>query len=137
MKIWHSFGSEHSMNLVMIGRFQNVGDAELAKDIIDQVIAQVSTEVQSGIIEVGEQNTDTFSDDMRSLLSRHQIYTLGPAELEQFAYEVRLRVEDQAIVITSDESDLSAFLKIMVDKGARVEVYSAHRIPGTGYGRGG
>ena len=28
MKIWNGYGSEHSMNLVMIGRFKTVGEAE-------------------------------------------------------------------------------------------------------------
>jgi hypothetical protein len=135
MKIWRGYGSEHSMNLVMIGRFENAGDAARAEEAIEDITAQVSVEVQAGAIEVGERSADTYSDDMRALLSRHGIYTLGSFELEQFAYEVKVVLEGDSVIITSDESDLFAFLKVLIDKGARVEVYSAHHYPGTGYGR--
>jgi len=33
------------------------------------------------------------------------------------------------IVVTTDELEVSGFLKLMVDKGAKVEVYSAHDYP--------
>ena len=35
MKIWQSFGSEHSSNLVMIGHFKNVADAQEAQKLIE------------------------------------------------------------------------------------------------------
>ena len=38
MKLWNAFGSEHSMNLVIIGRFNEVRDAELAKELIDRLV---------------------------------------------------------------------------------------------------
>ena len=42
---------------------------------------------------------------------------------------IRSELKDQQVVITTDEPDVSAFLKLMVDKGARVEVFSAHDYP--------
>jgi len=42
MKIWRGYGSEHSSNLVMIGRFKTVGDAEAAKRIIDRLAEQIT-----------------------------------------------------------------------------------------------
>ena len=47
-----------------------------------------------------------------------------------------LTAEDDKVVVTTNESDVSAFLKVMIDKGARVEVYSAHDYPETQCGRG-
>ena len=44
MKIWYSYGSEHSMNLVMIGSFKQVADAEEAKRLIDELAEQVRKE---------------------------------------------------------------------------------------------
>ena len=44
MKIWNAFGTEHSMNLVMIGRFKEVRNAEEAKRLIDRLTEQVIDE---------------------------------------------------------------------------------------------
>jgi hypothetical protein len=135
MKVWQLFGSEHSANLVMIGRFKEVGDATKAKEIIDSIIEQVRADEEAGRIKIGDQ-TDRYSRGMLDLLGKVEVHSIGPAELEQFAYEVTLKVESNAIVLTTEEIDVSAFLKVLLDKGARVEVYSAHDYPGTEHGRG-
>ena len=137
MKVWRGYGSEHSMNLVMIGRFKDAGDATKAKEVIDQITEQVGVDIEADHIEVGEQ-TDRYSDDMLTLLgSGVNVHGINPAELEQFAYDVSVEVEDDKVLVTTEEIDVSAFLKVLLDKGARVEVYSAHHHSGTGYGRGG
>jgi len=43
---------------------------------------------------------------------------------------------DNSVPRSTDEIEVSALLKILLDKGARVEVYSAHVYPDTEYGRG-
>ena len=48
MKLWAGFGSEHSMNLVMIGRFVDASDAAAAKRLIDDLIALVMEEQEAG-----------------------------------------------------------------------------------------
>ena len=126
MKLWYGYGAEHSMNLVMIGRFRDAAEAAKANEVIERLIQRVSAEVQDGTIQPGE-HTDRFSDPLRALISELDLYTIGPAELEQFAYDVTVRLERERVVIKSDEADLSAFLKVLIDQGARVEVYSAHR----------
>lgn len=126
MKIWHQFGSEHSMNLVMIGSFKNVSDAQVAKDLIEALIDEVSGE------------PDTFDDDpkevrfspkMLDFLLKSNLMTVGAAELDQFKYDFRVEMTDNKVVLTTDESEVSAFLKVMLEKGAKVEVYSAHDYP--------
>ena len=42
MKIWNSYGSEHSGNLVMIGTFKDAGEEERAKEIIDEITEFIS-----------------------------------------------------------------------------------------------
>lgn len=135
MKIWYGHGSEHSMNLVMIGHFQDVSSAAQAKEVIDQLTEQVRTDEQAGLIEVGGQ-TDRFPDGMLERLQHLRVHILSPADLEQFCYDFDIKLKDSMIVLKTDESDVSAFLKVMIDKGARVEVYSAHEYPDTPYGRG-
>jgi len=130
MKIWYGFGSEHSTNLVMIGKFMHTDDAKKAKKIIDQL-----TENLTGKIEVGRPQ-NRFEDDVLDILKNADIYTLGRTELEQFLYEVNTRVEDDKLILITEESDVSAFIKLMIDQGAKVEIFSAHDYPDSGYGRG-
>ena len=135
MKIWYQYGSEHSANLVMIGRFEDATEATKAKEIIDAITKQVVDDEGSGTLVIGSPS-ERYGNEMLALLGRLNIGSIGPQELEQFAYEVDVKVEGSDIVLTTDELDISAFLKVMFLRGARIEVYSAHDHPGTGHGRG-
>ena len=136
MKIWHGYGSEHSMNLVMIGLFKEARDAASAKHVIDQLTAQVQVEIDAGRIKYDEPTT-RYSDEVRDLLYNLSMYNLGADELKQFSYDISTNLNGDQVVLTTDEPDVSAFLKVLIGKGARVEVYSAHDYPGEGHGRGG
>ena len=125
MKLWTEIGSEHSMNLVMIGRFVDASDAADAKRLIDQLIALVMEEQAAGQHLVGEAQ-DRFSDNVREFLRQNDFYSIGPSELEQFAYDVRVEHSGHTVEVSTDESDVSAFLKVLLDHKARVEVFSAH-----------
>lgn len=134
MKIWKGYGSEHSMNLVMIGHFRQARDVEEAKKLFDQLVNQASHDAEKSRNSTVPQ--DRFTEGMLELLRAAKLYSLAPAELEQLLYDVRVDVEGNKIVITTNEIDVSAFLKVLIEKGARVEVYSAHDYPDTAYGRG-
>jgi hypothetical protein len=129
MKIWNSYGSEHSANLVMIGRFKDAASAKEAKAIIDEI-----THYMMNTDDDYEQ-ADSFSDAALDLLRKVKFYSIRATELAQFTYDVRSEVKKDQVVITTDELDVSAFFKLLIDKGARVEVYSAHDYPDTGEGR--
>ena len=135
MKVWYSHGSEHSTNLVMIGRFKNALAAAKAKQVIDSIIHQLNVDVEAGLMSIGDRS-DRFTDGMQSLLRKADCYSIGPAELEQFGYEATVKLEAKEVVVKTEEIDVSAFLKVLLDHGARVEVYSAHDYPDTGHGRG-
>ena len=135
MKFWYGHGSEHSMNLVMIGHFQSSRDAETAGQVIEWLTNLVNTDEEAGLIKIGGE-TSHFTDGMRALLDKVKVYSIGASELEQFAYDVSVKVENDRVVITTDEIDVSAFMKVLIDKGARVEVYSAHDYSDSEYGRG-
>lgn len=130
MKIWYGYGSEHSMNLVMIGQFKTVGKAKEVKDTIDFFMQKLP-----GKIDIGS-SRDQYGDDVIKLLIDIGCYTITPVELEQFLYETHIKIEDNKIILTTEEADVSAFLKLMVDKGAKVEIFSAHAYPDAEYGRG-
>jgi hypothetical protein len=125
MKLWAGFGSEHSMNLVMIGRFVEAADAADAKRLIDQLTTLVLEEQAAGQLEVGEPQ-DRFPDMIREFLQKNDFWIIGPTELEQFAYDVHVEQIGNTVEVRTDESDVSAFLKALLNHQARVEVFSAH-----------
>jgi hypothetical protein len=135
VKIWYQHNSEHSANLVMIGHFKDATQATKAKEIMDALTQQVAADQSSGVLTVGTPS-ERYGKEMLDLLARLNVSSIGPQELEQFAYEVSIKVEGDDIVLTTDELDVSAFLKVMVQQGARVEVYSAHDYPSTAHARG-
>lgn len=135
MKVWNGYSTEHSMNLVMIGHFKEAKDAESAKKLIDKLTAQVDSESEL-YSPHAERPERRFSDAMLQMLADENFMMVGPVELEQFQYDCRLTLEGEKLILTTDEVDVSAFLKVMLDKGARIEVYSAHAHQDTEYGRG-
>lgn len=128
MKIWNGYGSEHSMNLVLIGKFKREQDAEKVEKDIDKLSAQASKD-DSHSISFGEPEDQRFSDDMLSLLRSLKLNTLGPADLGQLVFEHHLRREGDRITVTTDEAEVSAFVKLFIEAGAKVEVFSAHDYP--------
>jgi len=128
MKIWTGYGSEHSMNLVLIGKFRQARDAENVKDLLEKISDQAARD-EAYLISHSSPEYHRFSEEKLSLLRSHKIHTLSPVDLEQFASEHHIDYNNDCITVTTDEVDVSAFIKIFVDAGARVEVYSAHHYP--------
>lgn len=135
MKIWYQHGSEHSANLVMIGHFTNATEATKAKEIIEELTKQVGKEQANGTLILGNPS-ERYGEAMLNLLGRLNVASIGPRELEQFAYEVEMKIQGDDLVLTTEELDISAFLKVMFLNGARIEVYSAHDFPEAAHGRG-
>lgn len=133
MKIWFGVGTEHSMNLVMIGHFEDAASAEQARDLIDQFTTAARTEYEEKRLEAGEYS-DRYSEPILDLLNSTDVHSIEPNELQQFLYGANVERNGSEVVITTDEIEVQAYLKLMLSEGARVEVYSAHDHPGTGYG---
>lgn len=128
MKIWTGYSSEHSMNLVLIGKFKQTKDAEAVSDVIKKLGEQASKDDAYAIAHAPPED-QRFSDGMMALIQQFQLYTLAPEELGQFNFEHSVKQDGDTIKISTDEADVSAFIKLFVDRGARVEVYSAHHYP--------
>ncbi len=123
MKIWQGYGSEHSERLVMIGHFKTAKDAEEAQKLIDHLTKSLAREIDVGSLK------ERFPENVKEILRKADCYYFGPTELEQFLYDVQIRVEGKNIVLNTDESEVSAFFKLMFNNGARVEIYSEHDYP--------
>ena len=136
MKIWTGFGSEHSANLVMIGRFKEASKAKQVKEMIDRLTEQAMNEDEMPRYDAAFRHR-RYSEPMSKLLDEFHIYSVGPTELEQLQYDVSHEVKDNAIIFKTDEIEISAFMKILIDKGAHIEIYSAHDYPDTEKEQGG
>ncbi|MFA5164014.1 MAG: DUF6375 family protein [Candidatus Omnitrophota bacterium] len=130
MKIWREFGTEHSWNLVMIGTFKNSDDAKKTKELIEQLTEKLHDKVNVG------KSSDRYPEEVSNVLREADCFILSPFELEHFLYDISTHVEGDKIILKTDESEISAFFKLMVHNGARVEIYSAHDYPDEKYGRG-
>ncbi|MCL8023779.1 DUF6375 family protein [Nocardioides bruguierae] len=135
MKLWNGFGTEHSMNLVMIGQFKDVTFARAAKRILDRLKEGAKAEEKAGRLVIGDPLVE-FSDELFKILSEAEIYSLTYADFEQFLYDdTKVSLSGDQIVIETDEVEVIAFVKVLLDKGAKLEMYSGHDFKDTGYGR--
>jgi hypothetical protein len=119
MKIWNNYGSEHSSNLVMIGSFKDVGSAKLAMEAIEKITDFVC----SGDNDYDE-NTERYPDGLMKLLEEIKFHSVNPSEIGQFRMIVNSNLEENKIVVRTDEIEISGLLKLLLSKGARVEVCS-------------
>ena len=136
MKIWKSFGSEHSMNLVMIGSFKEISSAKNAHDLILRCRDQMESGELYVFSDWNDPPNQRFTDEQRDFLTEAGLYSLSVEELEQFATDVSIEIEDNRLVLWTDEDDVSAYVKILLKFGGKIEVFSAHDYPGSGHGRG-
>ena len=112
----------------MIGHFKSVADAAQAKRIIDRIQEQVKVDVKAGRMSESDL-PQRFTDHIMSLFKELEMYIVAPSELSQFNYEFDVEQQGDSLVLTTEEYDVSAFLKILVSGGARVEVFSRHDTP--------
>ncbi|MGJ5068872.1 DUF6375 family protein [Bradyrhizobium oligotrophicum] len=111
----------------MIGSFKQPSDAAEAEDLIAKISELAQNEPNRSFND--DPREARFSKEMLDFFMKANLMTIGPSELEQFSYEVNVERQDNKIVLKTDESDVSAFLKLLIDRGARVEIFSAHEYP--------
>lgn len=116
------------MNLVLIGKFKRTQDADKVEKDIQKLSAQ-ATKDDSHFLAFGEPEKQRFSDDMLSLMRTLKLNTLGPADLSQLVSDHNLERDGDRITVTTDEAEISAFVKLFIEAGAKVEVFSAHDYP--------
>jgi hypothetical protein len=134
MKLWRSFGSEHSSNIVMIGAFKSEDDAKKIEKLFQELHQVATDEHAAGRLKDDWSNT-RYSEPLLKFLSERNISDLGYNDAAIFLYEYHLSRDGSRLVLTTEEGELNAFIKLMMKGGAKIELYSAHDYPGK-YGRG-
>lgn len=75
------------------------------------------------------EGADRYSEGLLGLLQKIRCHSVSPSEFEQFRLDIGTKQSGDRLVIRTDEIEVSAFLKLLIDNGAKVEVYSAHDYP--------
>lgn len=125
MKVWHGYGTEHSMNLQLIGHFADRGEAHAAEQAIRILTKAAESEQAAGRLEYGEPPR-LFSGELLAAMTEVSIHSLGYGDVEQFLYDVEVKVVGSDVVLKTDEIDIIAYVKVLLLKGAKVEMYSRH-----------
>jgi hypothetical protein len=126
LKIWTGYGSEHSYRLVMIGHFADETAAAVTKEKFDKLTEHVAAQLNAGTMDIGWDSDERMSDALRDALAELGLYNLGVSEVSNFAYEFDTELRGDSITLTTDEGEVQGFLKVMLDGGARIEVFSGH-----------
>lgn len=124
MKIWIGYGSEHSANLVIIGKFESDNDAEAALNLLNEATAIARADEAGGVLSPGEV-TKTFSPAIMDLYQCTEL-SLNYGDPEELLYDYQAKRESNKVVITTDETDINAFIKVLLHHAAKIEIYSAH-----------
>ena len=107
----------------MTGQFKTTADAEEAKQLIDRLTEELGDKIDIGSFR------ERYSDDVLKLLRETDCYMLSPSELEHFLYDNMTYLKNNKIILRTEETEVSAFLKLMIENGAKVELFSAHYYP--------
>ena len=122
MKVWKSYGAEHSLSLVIIGRFKEIADAEEFESLVKTLTEDLRN--LSGF-DIG---ADRYGPELLDYLGKKDIFCMSPQQLGQLFYERNMERQGNKIRIDSDD-DLNALVSLLVHQGAKVEVFSAHHYP--------
>jgi len=128
MKIWYGYGSEHSANLVIIGTFDTVQDARSAQGLLQDLSHIARDDESKGKLKVDGGNT-TFSEEFLKYCSENNFHWFGYDDPVDFLFDYDLKLDGDQVILTTEETQIEAFIKAMLHKGAKIEVYSAHDHP--------
>ncbi len=130
MKVWFGHGSEHSAAIVMIGEFKTAEEAESVQRLIDEISGQASDDYSNDIVKHWSKN-ERYSDETEDRLHQRDLHFLSPSDIADFALnQPNIEKKGKELHFWTDDVEIGGFIKLMVNKGARVQVYSAHNYPG-------
>ncbi|MGW5230743.1 DUF6375 family protein [Streptomyces nodosus] len=123
MRIWHSYGSEHSMDLVLIGTFETVSGAEAAMERMEGLKTLAEAEwSDDDWLRADERMPRALADE----LGRLRLYDMGRSDVDIYALDYSVQRTGSTVRVWTEESEVQGFVKVLVNLGARVEVLSRH-----------
>src|SRR5690606_27711733 len=98
MKIWMGYGSEHSANLVIIGKFKSAEEAQDAIRLIERMSEAAVADMEDGNIVPGEISTK-ITDRFLKISKDEKFYSLGHGDAEQLLNEFHHKQVGDSVVI--------------------------------------
>lgn len=129
MKIWFGYGSEHSANLVMIGHFKTVDEAKAALETIQKIEQKAGEDQASGRIDPYGGDNQRYPDALLEVAKEFDIWDLTPSDYASFVFEVHAKQVGSRLEFWTDDTEILGYVKLLVHRGAKVEVYSRHDHP--------
>ena len=124
MKFWIGYGSEHSMNLILIGRFETI---ELARTAVEK-IAALRELAESEIPEPSwAPREERLTKQFRQTMWDMDIHNMGRDDVANFIYDYQIDQSGKELQILTDETEIQGFLKVLLRFGAKVEIFSLHQ----------
>jgi hypothetical protein len=123
VRIWHSYGSEHSMDLVLVGTFETVSGAEAA---IERMEALKTLAEAAWSDDDWRRPDERMPDTLFNELSKLKLYEMGRSDVDIYALEHSVERKGSTVRVWTEESEVQGFLKVLLHLGARVEVFSRH-----------
>jgi hypothetical protein len=128
MKVWKGYGTEHSANLVIVGTFKTVNDATQASKIIMELTDIVRQDEEDGFIRAGNIPAK-FSERIMSFVERTDFAMMNHEDPEALLYDFDITQDGNKISIHTEEQKYQIILNMMLSKGAKIEIFSAHDYP--------
>jgi hypothetical protein len=125
MKIWSSYGSEHSANLVIIGKFKTEEKAEEALKFLNDLTEISSEDEKNGFLTEGVTPTK-FSDRIMAHGSKTNFQSFNYSDPKQLLNSYDIEKDGNNLILTTNELEIQAFIKIFLNSEAKIEIYSAH-----------
>lgn len=120
MKIWTSYGSEHSMALVIIGHFETPAQAATTIGRMDK-LAELSDTVPEPL--AGK----SLPDAVKNYLSAEGLHYLPWEDVSQFKYCHTWKQQGSDVVVNTDEGLFQGIMHVMLAEGAKIQLYSSHQ----------
>jgi hypothetical protein len=123
MRIWHSYGSEHSMDLVLVGKFETVSGAEAAIEQMEALKAVAQAEWSD---DDWRRQDERMPDSLAAELRKLKLYEMGRSDVDIYYFDHSVERSGSIVRVWTEESEVQGFLKVLIRLGARVEVFSRH-----------
>jgi hypothetical protein len=111
------------MDLIMIGKFETVAEAEDAVSRMEALKVLADAEWSD---DSWQSKDERMPESLREGLMSLELYDMGRFDVDNYAYEHSISRDGSNVRIWTEESDVQGFLKVLINLGARVDVFSRH-----------
>ena len=133
MKVWYCYSSEHSSRMKIIGRFKTEESARMFEADFNKMKQLVKDNYDTCFTAPDEFPRLILDELFKGTVKHAQ--TLSPHDLLDFANDMSDYREGNCFTISSDEYNWAGVIKMMIEAGSKIEIFSEHDYPEKGDAR--